>query len=169
MEKENIVISFKGEITSEIISEVLRMAEDKLDGEKNSIRKKIYNILVEGLQNLYHHSETRHISEDMGETKEAILLIWYEDNTYHIQTGNYIKNENIPLLKTKLEKINAMSKDELRKYYKEVLNNNQFSEKGGASLGMIDIAKRSGEKLDFSFTKVNDYISFFDFVVKVKK
>ncbi len=172
MEKDNIIMSFKGEITSDIISRVLQMAEDKLDNEKNSVKKKIYNILVEGLQNLYHHTEDFRVHGEkdfLGDSKSALLLIWHEDDYYYIQTGNYIQNENINTLKTRLDKINGMSKDELRDYYKEILNNNTISDKGGASLGMIDIARKSGEKLEYSFTRLDDHISFFDFKVKVKK
>ncbi len=172
MEKDNIIMSFKGEINSDIITRVLQMAEDKLDNEKNSVKKKIYNILVEGLQNLYHHTEDFALkSQDnlLGDSKSALLLIWYEGDYYYIQTGNYILNENIAALKERLDKINAMTKDELRDFYKEILNNNHISEKGGASLGMIDIARKSGEKLDFQFTKLNNDVSFFDFKVKVKK
>jgi hypothetical protein len=49
------------------------------------------------------------------------------------------------------------------------LDNNRISDKGGADLGMIDMARKSGQKLDYSFTKVNDELSFFGLQVKVAK
>ena len=70
------------------------------------------------------------------------------ENEYSIITGNYILSANVEALKSKLDRINLMSKDELKEYYKEILNNDTFSEKGGGGLGMIDIARKSGQKLN---------------------
>ena len=62
-----------------------------------------------------------------------------------------------------------MSKEDLRKYYREILDNNLISNKGGADLGMIDMARKSGEKLQYNFTEVNESLSFFYLTVKVSK
>jgi uncharacterized protein YpuA (DUF1002 family) len=80
-----------------------------------------------------------------------------------------MKNEEVEKLKTRLDKVNSLSKDELRQFYREILDNNQISKKGGANLGMIDMARKSGEKLDYHFTKVNDQLTFFDLRVRVSK
>jgi hypothetical protein len=41
------------------------------------------------------------------------------------------------------------------------LANNQISAKGGAGLGFITIAMKSGNKLDIRFEKINDDYSLF--------
>ena len=89
------------------------------------------------------------------------------EDHYLITTGNFILSENVNKLKTKLDYINGLEKDELKAYYKEVLNNGQMSNKGGGGLGMIDIARKSGQKLDYSFSHINDKNSFFSLNVKV--
>ena len=57
MDKNNILLSFKGDITSELLTSILQIMESKLDNlqEEPKIKKKVYNVLVECLQNLYHH------------------------------------------------------------------------------------------------------------------
>jgi hypothetical protein len=60
-----------------------------------------------------------------------------------------------------------MSKDELKEYYKEILNNDEFSDKGGGGLGMIDIARKSGQKLNFNFIEVDNQYSFFSLSIKI--
>jgi hypothetical protein len=60
-----------------------------------------------------------------------------------------------------------MSKEELKTYYKEVLSNGVMSEKGGGGLGMIDIARKSGSKLDYKFSVVDEKFSFFSLSIKV--
>ena len=59
MEDGKIMLSFKGEITSELLTSILKILESKLDniGDEPKLRKKVYNVLVECLQNLYHHND----------------------------------------------------------------------------------------------------------------
>ena len=89
------------------------------------------------------------------------------DNQYNIITGNYIKVENVEMLKKRLDEINLLSKDELKDYYKAVLNNGEMSAKGGGGLGMIDIARKTGQKLNYSFMPVDDVYSFFSLNIKI--
>ncbi len=169
MMDNHIMLSFKGEITSDIITMVLQIMETKLDNvsEKGSVKKKIFNVLVECMQNLYHHSE----AEETGDinTRRAMLELFYDDDYYYILTGNYIKNTGIAPLRDRIERVNSLSKDELRKYYREILDNNIISDKGGADLGMIDMARKSGQKLHYEFHEVDKVLSFFELKVKVAK
>jgi hypothetical protein len=54
------IVSFKGNISSDSISEILIGVEENFLKSNISVklRKKTYNILVECLQNLYHHCIT---------------------------------------------------------------------------------------------------------------
>lgn len=168
MEESNIMLSFKGEVTSDLLTSILQIMETKMEtlDEPPKIKKKVYNILVECLQNLYHH-----IDEDDKDTKpnenSALFMIRKVDGEYSIMTGNYMAQENVDLMKGRLDKINAMDRDELKVYYKEVLNNGEMSAKGGGGLGMIDIARKSGKKLEYNFDPVQDDYSFFSLNVKV--
>lgn len=165
----HIILSFKGEINSDIITMVLQIMESKLDQvqEKGIVKKKIFNILVECMQNLYHHAE----SENLEDTKHraAMLELFFDDEFYYITSGNYIKVEEVARLKDRIERVNSLNKDDLRAYYREILDNNRISNKGGADLGMIDMAKKSGQKLDYEFSDVNDKVSFFGLKVKIAK
>ena len=168
MERNNIMLSFKGDITSELLTSILQIMESKLDNlqEEPKIKKKVYNVLVECLQNLYHHLGD--VDEGQEETvKSAIFMIGKLNNEYNIVSGNYISNENVASLKKRLEEINVLSKEELKEYYKAILNNGEMSLKGGGGLGMIDIARKTGEKLDFSFLPLDDKFSFFSLKIKI--
>jgi hypothetical protein len=146
-----------------IIEERLNRTEDDL-----KTKKKVYNVLVECLQNLCHHIEESAPEENFG-TKTAILMIYTDNNIYHVLTGNYIQNKNVDHLRNWLDQINSVSKEELRELYKKILNNEQFSEKGGGGLGFIDIARKSGQKLNYNFKPVNDNVSFFSFQINIPK
>jgi hypothetical protein len=168
MERNNILLSFKGEITSDLLTSILRIMENKMDNmqEEPRIKKKVYNVLVECLQNLYHHlDEVPELESD--KVRSAIFTIGKLDNKYSIITGNYILNENISGLRNRLDEVNALNKEELKEYYKKVLNNGEMSLKGGGGLGMIDIARKTGEKLEYNFLEIDNKVSFFTLNIKV--
>ena len=45
--------------------------------------------------------------------------------------------------------------------YKDIIKNSDISDKGGAGLGFVDMARKSGRKLEFDFEKLDDNFSFF--------
>ena len=168
MERNNVLLSFKGEITSDLLTSILQIMENKMETmqEEPKMKKKVYNVLVECLQNLYHHLDE--VTEaEMDKNRSAIFMIGKLESKYTIFTGNYILNENIQGLKNRLDEVNALSKEELKEYYKKVLNNGEMSLKGGGGLGMIDIARKTGEKLEYNFLEIDNKISFFTLNIKV--
>lgn len=178
MERNKIMLSFKGDVTSELLTSILQIMEAKLENlqEEAKVKKKVYNVLVECLQNLYHHMDemsanTDIVADDIDPkvTRSAIFMIGKQGEHYTIITGNYIFNKNVAGFKAKLDKINLMDKEQLKEFYKEVLAEGGFSEKGGGGLGMIDIARKSGHKLDYLFDPIDDTYSFFNLTIRINQ
>ncbi len=171
MECNKIMLSFKGDVTSELTTSILQIMESKMETmeEQPRVKKRVYNVLVECLQNLYHHVDDVEdgIIEANGNDKSAIFMIGHNGNGYSIMTGNYIMNSQIPGFKDLLKRINSLSSDELKALYKNILSSDELSEKGGGGLGMIDIARKTQQKLDFEFNQVSDKYSFFSLNIKV--
>ena len=169
MDKHNIMLSFKGNVTSELLTSILQIMESQMDNmdESPKMRRKVYNILVECLQNLYHHIDEKFTEETQEHERNAIFAIGKVNGKYSIITGNYMLSENVANLKDRLDRVNAMSREELKAYYKEVLSNGVMSEKGGGGLGMIDIARKSGSRLDYNFAPIDDKYSFFSLSINV--
>ncbi|MFC2090081.1 SiaB family protein kinase [Bacteroidota bacterium] len=160
----DVLIAYKGDVTSELISNVLEVVESRMEDVKESskIRKKVYNVLVESLQNLYHHIEVLppDLLNEYNE-KFGILVVSRANKQYKISTGNFVESERVEQLKGKIDKINSMSAEELKDMYKFILNHQRLSEKGGGGLGLVDIARKTGHKLDYSFHEYNkDYVFF---------
>lgn len=173
MNMNNILLSFKGDITTELMTSILQIMEARLDTFKETprVRKKVYNIMVECLQNLYHHMDSvpLNIGEIEDRDKSAIFMIGIDDSGYHIITGNYVQTNRVDDLKTKLEDINSREADGLRELYKEILNNDQRTGKGGSGLGMVDIARKTGQKLAYDFTAINAEYTFFTLNINVEQ
>ncbi len=161
----DVLMAFKGNISSELISNVLEVVESRMDdySENSKIRKKVYNVLVESLQNLYHHIEVLpdDMQRSMNQNSECWSLAANQDK-YKISTGNFITQDKVDVLKNKIDKINSMGKEELKDMYKFILNHQRLSEKGGGGLGLVDIARKTGNKLDYTFEKYNDTYYFFN-------
>lgn len=170
MESNKVVLSFKGDVTSELMASILQIIEQRMDdrNEAPRLRKKVYNVLVECLQNLYHHiDEIPSEQAKNGADRSAIFMISLNQDGYSITTGNYILSERKESFKASLERINSLSKDELKELYKEVLNSDGRSMKGGGGLGMIDIARKTGKKLRYEFAPLNEEYSFFSLNINV--
>jgi len=166
----DVLMAFKGDISGELISNVLEVVEARMDeySESSKIRKKVYNVLVESLQNLYHHIEE--LPEGMHEEfgpKFGILLVSRIEDRYKISTGNFITQGKIDMLRTKIDKINSMTRDELKDMYKFILNHQRLSDKGGGGLGLVDIARKTGNKMEYTFEKYDDTYYFFNLDVYI--
>jgi hypothetical protein len=138
--------------------------------ENEKRRKKVYNILVESLQNVYNHMDELQSVEGDDEIRgcdSMFMIVRGEDGSYSIHTGNFVMNNKCALLEERISRVNAMTPDEIRAHYVEALSNAEISEKGGAGLGIIDIARKSGNKLGYRFHHINDKYSFFTLVIRI--
>jgi len=130
--------------------------------EQSKLRKKVYNVLVESLQNLYHHvDKVPEDFEDQSSEKFGMLVVQKVDHGYKIITGNFVQADNIEKLEEKIKRINRSSQEEIKELYKFILNHQRISAKGGGGLGLVDIARKTGNKLDYAFKEYNDKYSFF--------
>jgi hypothetical protein len=170
MNKGEVLLAYKGSVTSDLITHVLEAIEQKLDELQtpSPIKKKVYNVLVESLQNLYHHIDDPHdvVTEEF-DAKFAMVVVSKQKETYRISTGNFVKSVKVKNLKEKLDKINSLTKEELKDLYKFVLYHQEISKKGGGGLGLIDIAKKTGHKLEYNFQSYTDDYYFFNLNVYV--
>jgi hypothetical protein len=160
VEKQDFEYVYRGYFTHNITKKILVLADTNIQKAvaRATIQKRIYYIMVEGLQNI-----TRHQDEVNYETDKypGIFAIQKRKKKYFVTTGNLVLNDKIPSLKEKIAKINSLEKDELKKFHKEVLSTGIMSDKGGAGLGLIEMARKSDNKLISSFELVNEEYSYF--------
>ena len=170
MNQGEVIVAYKGAISADVISNTLSLIESKLEetSEQTGIKKKLYNVLVESLQNLFHHVDA---ISSIGESEAnfGAFVLSKNEHGYRISTGNFIRSDKIKVLREKIDKINSLSKEELKDFYKFVLNNQSFSDKGGGGLGLIDIARKTGNKLDYNFYDYNKEFEFFNLNVFINE
>jgi hypothetical protein len=160
----NVILFYKGNIDSVIINHVLDTVEEKMIevNEVSKLRKKVYNVLVESLQNLYHHVDRVPADfEDQSSEKFGLLAVYKVKEGYKIITGNFVHADNIERLEEKIKRINRSTNEEIKELYKFILNHQRISAKGGGGLGLVDIARKTGNRLDYTFKEYNNTYSFF--------
>ena len=160
----NTILFYKGNVDSDVINHVLDTVEDKMVevNEQSRLRKKVYNVLVESLQNLYHHVDKVPAEfEDQTAERFGLVVVKKINDGYRIITGNFVHVDNIDKLEEKIKRINRSSHEEIKELYKFILNHQRISAKGGGGLGLVDIARKTGNKLEYAFKKYDNYYSFF--------
>lgn len=168
MNSNNLILVYQGQFTQETTKSILTMAERSLEAadEDAAIKRKVFNVMVESLQNIVKHNE------DLGEgvhSHRAIFLVGREVDRYNIMSGNPLHKHRTASLKATLDRINTLDREGLRDLYRDIIQDTTISEKGGAGLGFVDMARKSGEKLEYGFPEMSEDFSFFCLKVSVSR
>ena len=167
MVNENIIYAFHGEFNYHMVDTLLNDIKKEIHNSELEVltQKKTYKILVECLENVHKHTTEK--EKNTGVKHEGIFVLTRKDNGYGVIVGNTILEEEKPDLEKKLIEVNSSDRDELKKKYKEQMRNGSISDKGGAGLGIIDIALKSGSKLNYDFHKHTDNKIFFTLEIQI--
>lgn len=162
LQREDLVYMYRGIFTQTITDSIIALTENNLDsvGESSKLKKRVFSIMVECLQNITRHQfidNKTNVTAD----KNGMFVICNKEKSYQMTSGNVVEKTAIPHLTELLEKVNSLNKDELKDYYKQVLEDGSISKKGGAGLGLIEMARKSGNKLFYTFEPIDNDVSYF--------
>ena len=162
IKESKITIAYEGEISHEITKAFSSLAESHIaiHNDSNSLQKRVFHVMVESLQNISKHSGEK-FNPNSATDGQGIFFINKNENEYTVTTGNIIDKHEVPGLKLVLKKINKSNKKSLKELYKEQIKKGRLSEKGGAGLGFIDIARKTGQQLIYSFLDINEKKTYF--------
>lgn len=162
MKDKDVKLVYKGEITHQVTKAFTSLTETNMmvEEESNSVQKKVFHVIVEFLQNISKHADYMTPEEDREEGSGVFLLCKNAEN-YVITTGNILQAHKQATIENVLTKINNLDKEGLKALYKQQIKEGSLSDKGGAGLGFIDIAKKTGNPLNFKFVPINNEYSFF--------
>jgi hypothetical protein len=161
----DLYIEYRGPMTVELIDGFIFTLDNRLDllDEKLTFKRKIFGAVTEALQNIIRHAYTKYPTATYKCIEDCMFYVEYKDGSCHVKTENLIENKQIESFSTWMGKINEADKDQVLELYKERLKNGMLSEKGGAGIGLLEIARKSKEKLQFSFAKKTGSYSKFTF------
>ncbi len=154
------IISFQGELTFENIESLLNSAKQELDALNLElvVQKRLYSILVESLENCVKHK----IPIDFKRNHHPLEMnLQLYDNKFLITVCNYINQTNTELIAQKIDEVNSLNRDELNQLYRSSIAKARISDKGGAGLGIIEMARNSGQKINYKFVQEGPELVFF--------
>lgn len=165
-QEKHILLSFKGALSQEILSEMGNLIKSRLSMNKKI--KKIFSVFIELSQNIMHYSSEKEKVGDK-EIGVGILLFLESDNTYNIISGNLMSNDKVEKLRNHIDKLKSMNQEDLKEIYNEQIRKIRTSESKGAGLGFIDICRKSEGNINYEFFQIDDNNTFFSFLAKISK
>ena len=162
-----VLMRYAGAISEKEVDAALVEVDRRLEASYPlPFARRVYNVLVEDLQNLFHHADffppdvlperERQLAKSFG-----LFCVGLADGECRILTGNFIRPSEKEAICSRVDS------EALRDYYRQVLNNEVYSAKGGGGLGLIEIARKSRQKLRYRFYPVEAGYLFYLLEVRV--
>jgi len=175
MQETNVNVVYLGNVTQHTIDGVCDMITEDLNvrNENRRVSKRVYHVMMESLQNICKHadskSDTASNSLEEGLVKDGIFLIGHNEQEYFITTGNDISLQNAITLRDILDNINNLDEAGIKELYKSAMSKSELGATGGAGLGFIDMAKKTGTKYEYYFEPDSEDSCFFILTIRVNK
>lgn len=159
------IASYLGELTDYKMNNILFLVESQMEqlGGSQSAIKKLFFIMIESLQNAIYHGE-----KDSTGFTSTFVVVGKDKTQYVLHVGNLVFNEDIDNVKTKMEKAKSMDEATIKDKTRELLFKDGYSIKGGAGLGLLTIAQKAGNNIDFEIKPFADGLSLFTFRAAVE-
>ena len=123
--------------------------------EFKRLERKAAFLIAECFQNIVRHGDLSNI--------DTYFHIKNNFGIFSLISGNTLRKKVVPTLKGQLKQLNKLTTEELREVYRATLADTSFSSKGGAGLGLIEMARKTRNKLSFRFLEINAVVSYFYF------
>jgi hypothetical protein len=153
LKNDLISLYYAGKFSDQFTDLMIQLTQHE---EHEEIKNNLSYLMVEVFQNIVRYKK------DAKSKYEIFGLRSIEDNL-HIFSSNVVDFSSYSLLKEKLQDINEKEPDDLKKLYLEILKAGVFGEKGGAGLGLLQMARRSSNPIQYDFSAINNDAKLFQY------
>ncbi|MCS6790426.1 MAG: DUF6272 family protein [Bacteroidia bacterium] len=160
----SVLFIYHGPITPDLVVDVLALLEHKLDDSKEDRRvgKKLFNIMVESFV----------LGED-NQRSHALMVLRQLPYMYTVSMGRRIPSNSVYQVKAFLDWVNMLSADQLRETYQTLLESGSPDIPAYVgeipSISILDLARKSGEKLHYFFEYLDDEDTFLSLEARIHK
>lgn len=153
----SIVVSHVGAFSQDLVNRLAASVEELMitSGDGKIAIKRVFGILIEGLQNIRLHG-----AKDEHGRQMAYLLLARNQEDYKIIFGNLVANEDVSNLTEYLDAINAMNGLELKEKYIDILSNGYLSKRSGTGVGFLTMRMKSGNTLYYTVDPISEETHF---------
>ena len=161
------ILSYRGPLSFGTIDWLL--SEFKMASQDHELSfktyKKMISIMIEALENISRYDDQFQCNGDKKSGFCPSCQISRNSSNIELITKNPVKNEDVDLLRARIDNVNSRNKAELKELYKTTITNGEFTAKGGAGLGFIEMARTAGNKLEYDFEGLSKDYSLYTFRV----
>jgi hypothetical protein len=164
----HIHLAFQGMMSQDVLTLIGLTLRRKPNSEL--IAKRLFGLVVELAQNIYHYSAIKSFSEkDQREVGVGVVTVGENEHDYFVCSGNLIEADKAQAILERCQHINTLNDEQLKQFYKEQRRQPQREHTTGANVGLIDIVRKSGNPIGCDVSPVDDSHSFLSFIVKISK
>ena len=171
IKKDDIIISISGIISQKTIDSLLDDLTIKFESIEGGARicSKISYMAIEQLQNILKYSSNNININNNNILSQGNFTVGYSQNKqkYYVSSSNEIEKEDMEKMITKFEYINSLDNVELKKHYKSLLREATDKHDRGAGIGIVDMARKSSEKIEYKFKKDKNDKDIFNILVYI--
>jgi len=163
--KDEFVLSYSGYVSEDILEAVGDTLRQRLEDHARDVAqiRNVFSIFVELMQNIIRYGvDGPQPGPDTGEKPSfGIVMVAENGGTMDVIAGNFVSTEEAKGLSDKLAILGSSTPEELRELYRTKLREAPDEKSKGASLGLIEIARRSTLPLSWEVTDTHNGLSFF--------
>ncbi len=164
--QDSIVLLYAGYFNDFVLlntTDIIKKYDIEEDFEKDKI--KMIFLMIEAFQNVIRYADIE--KSDFSDLIGRFFLARKTNKDIFIATSNLIEKYKKQDLKKRLDDLNSKNTDQLKELFLEVLTNKEFSDRGGAGLGFIEMRRKTKIQLDYFFDDINENLSYFYFLTKL--
>lgn len=165
--KEGIMMCFNGPFSHSIIEEIGTAIRNHLAAE-NVARmavQDVFAVYIEMTQNARNYLSGKAIT--VMNAGSATIVIAKQGEEYAVTSGNVVMKEDIEELRGRIDQINSLDPDGLKKLIRQQLRSDIPPGKCGAGTGLMEMAKRATSRLAYTIREIDGQHCFFTLTVKV--
>jgi len=165
------VLSYRGPLSFSTIDWLL--SEFKLAVKEHDISfktyKKMISVMIEALENITKYSDQLLCNGERATGFCPSCQISCNDSLIEIEATNPVKRGEVNPLRSRIDKVNSHDSFALKELYKTTMTNGEFTPKGGAGLGFIEMAKTTGSKLEYDFENLSKEYTLYTLRISMNK
>ena len=165
LQGQHILFTYSGHVSETLLFSLGETVKRQLDinHTDRSVRKKVFSVFVEQVQNVIRYSSEHEGQPDPASERfsAGIVSLGHENGRYFVICGNAVDGDSAGRLKERLETLQSMDQQELKTHYREKLREEPDESSMGATIGLIEIARRVSAPLEFDFLDMGGNEKFF--------
>ncbi len=158
--QQGIIFSFNGFISEGILFALGDALKRKMSQDETNLctMKRVFSVFVEQAQNIIRYSADTlaKAGQEVDRLSSGVITVGCEAGRFFVVCGNVMRRQDAIPLEARLEKIRNLDAAGIKAFYLEKIKDTADPSSMGASLGLIEIARRASEPIQYDFMEIDE-------------